>query len=1148
LLTSPRRSVISLTVVALAAIILLAAVSIVVASNQVTGVVDKQVRTTAAVSSVVIGRQTADVLALVRSYANRPSLADGMEAGARGNAAVALDLAGLAKALPGISATFVTDLHATSLSSYPPEPTIYGTNFAYRDWFKGLVASGHPFVANAIVTKEANHALAVTMTDYIRTASGRPVGVLGVNYSLQSISSFADTVGRAQGISLNVTDRAGTSLTAGGTHGLVSLASDPRVKAALAGRSGLLSYAPLLADGRRGPEEMSAYAPVPGIGWTVTASINRGVALAGLVRLRDTVIGIAALLVLILLFTIRIVARSDRRRRDSELQARGRERELARVVQSSHEAFMSTDGSGTITAWSSQAENLFGWAAPDALGRKLSATVIPEPERERFVAEFARYRAGEASELFGTRIEATALHKDGHQIPVEVSSWTQEDGEGLSAFAHDITERVTVQAELQHARDEAMQASRLKSEFLANMSHEIRTPMNGVVGMSTLLLRTKLDETQRDYAETACSSAEALLTVIDDILDFSKIEAGKLDVESVPFDLRSVVEESAALLAARAQQNGLELTCRVDPALPDVLEGDPGRLRQVLLNLLGNAVKFTSAGEVNLSARVIEANPDGVATVELEVSDSGIGMTPASLEHLFDAFTQADSSTSRRYGGTGLGLAISRQLVELMGGTLNVTSAPGEGSTFTALIPFPLGPAAGRSDQPDLVGVRALIVDDNRTNQRVLQEMVAEWGCTSVMTDGAKKACALLRKAIAQRHPFDVVLLDLNMPDIDGYGFAQMVRADPALAHTPMVMLTSSAQRGEAESAQQAGIVAYLTKPVRSSRLRAALHTALTPAAVSTANTPPSQPSAPPQGAVSLVVTVNESRHAASEAEAAAVGPALTPQSVLVVEDHPTNRKVLTVMLLSLGYRVDIAENGLAALEAVGRNDYAAVLMDCQMPVMDGYEATELLRKREGSERHTCVIAVTASAMASERDRCTAAGMDDCLVKPHSVESLAALLERWVPGGATTADPVGLTLSAPNDQAGAVGDGGIGSYPGTAPVLDPRIVARLERLSLAAGEDLIAQLGSVFLADADTRMHAVRDALVGDDAATIVRTAHAMIGASGNIGASALAGLWATLETDSAAGNLSSCSAQLDLLDAELLRVRSALDSRTIAS
>jgi PAS domain S-box-containing protein len=1161
MMSSPRRSVALLTVVALAAVALLAISSIVLASNQVTTVVNKQVQTTAAVSAVVIGKQTSDLVTLVHSYATRPSLADGVARGARGDAAVAFNLASLAGSVPGISASFMADLHGTSRSTFPPEPSVYGTNFAYREWFKGLVVSGRPFVSNAIETKEASHALAVTVTDYIRGSDGRPVGILGVNYSLQSIQSFAANVGQAQGITLKVTDRVGTSLTAGGARGLVALARDPRVQAALAGRTGLRDYTPLLAGGRHGPEELSAYAPVPATGWTVIASIGKSVAFAGLVRLRDTVLGITALLVLILLATIRIIARSDRRQRDSELRVRSRDRELARVLESTHEAFLSTDASGAITAWNAQADKLYGWDASEVLGRSVSDTVVTAARREELTAELASYLAGEGSAVFGKRVEVTALHRDGHEIPVEVSSWKHEDGDGFSAFVHDITERVTIQADLERARDQAMQASRLKSEFLANMSHEIRTPMNGVIGMSSLLLSTNLDDTQRDYAETVCSSAEALLTVIDDILDFSKIEAGKLDVEKVTFDLRSVVEESAALLAARAQQDDLELTCRIDPALPGALEGDPGRLRQVLLNLLGNAVKFTSAGEVNVTARLAdEALGDGLM-VELSVRDTGIGMTPATLEHLFDAFTQADSSTSRRYGGTGLGLAISRQLVELMGGTLNVTSESGAGSTFTALIPFGLAVTAGnRAEVADLVGVHALIVDDNLTNQRVLQEMVVAWGCTAVVADGATQAMMLLRLAVAQDRPFDVLLLDLNMPDIDGYGLARMVCADPTLAHTPTVMLTSSAQRGEAERTQRAGIVAYLTKPVRSARLRGALNMALGPTAAITPGMAPlvsAHPAdgvaVPTNGAAAITngaaAITNGARRelpGARKPEPDSDSPGSATGSVLVVEDNLTNQKVLIALLAGLGYRADVAANGVDAVEAVRLHHYAVVLMDCQMPVMDGYEATEKLREIEGADRHTCVIAVTATAMAADRERCLAAGMDDYLAKPLSLQSLAAVLAHWAPD---KSDPNLATVPVHRARGRRSGpaqldDTADASAAAEAPALDAQIIARLERLGADAGEDLVEQLTALFLADADMGVVAMRDALAAQDAAALVRSAHSLRGASANVGANALAGLCVTLEADSACGNLAAGRAQLAALETELGRVRSALRSR----
>ena len=574
------------------------------------------------------------------------------------------------------------------------------------------------------------------------------------------------------------------------------------------------------------------------------------------------------------------------------------------------------------------------------------------------------------------------------------NSMADELARVTGALEHDLAERVIIQAELEAARDEAMQTSRLKSQFLANMSHEIRTPMNGVIGMSDLLLNTDLDVTQRDYATTVASSAEALLAVIDDILDFSKIEAGKLDVERAPFDLRSVVEEAAVLLAPRAQQDGLELTCRIDPALPAVLEGDSGRLRQVLVNLLGNAVKFTHAGEVNLTVGLTGDSLGDTVMVELSVRDTGIGMTPATLEHLFESFTQADSSTSRRYGGTGLGLAISKQLVELMGGSLGVTSELGAGSTFSALLPFPVGAApASRTEVADLSAVHALIVNDNATNRRILKEMMTAWGCTATVTRGVTEALVALHQAADAGRPFDVVLLDLNMPDLDGWELARLVGTDSKVARTPMIMLTSSDQRGEAERTEQSGIVAYLTKPVRSAQLRGALNTALD----ATARRLPLA-GTEPRGTVAVLSGGAEGESSCARTPAPSAGfEGLTADSaiVLVVEDNLVNQKVFTAMLTSIGCRSELALNGYEALEALDRRRYAAVFMDCQMPQMDGYETTERLRRREGADRHTCVIAVTASAMAQDRNRCIEAGMDDCLIKPVTADALAAKLTHW---------------------------------------------------------------------------------------------------------------------------------------------------------
>jgi PAS domain S-box-containing protein len=978
--------------------------SIAADSHQVKGDINTRLQTAAAASAMVVGLETGNLESLVRSYGTRPSLRAQLASGASGAKEIDAQLAQLGAASPGMAGAFITTLGGDLVDVAPADPSLIGHNYSYRDWYKGLSASnGRPYVSDEYRTQLPGQPLVVAVADYVTGPTGRPAGILVAMYTLAAIQHSSAAISHSQGINLSVTDQAGTLLTGQGARKIVSLAADPGVSRALAGHSGLLHYAPPLADGHRGNEVYSAYAPVAASGWTVTASIPSHSALAGLNRFRDIVLLLVLGLVVLLILGVGIVSRLGKHRRKSDLDLRQRDSKLAHVLESTDEAFVSIDAAGTITEWSLQAERLFGWPASDAVGLVLADTIIPAAQRAAHVQGVAHYTPGSSSVVVGQRLELTAKHRDGRDVPIELSVWANDEGEGYSAFLHDITERVHSQEELKTARDEAMQASRLKSEFLANMSHEIRTPMNGVIGMSGLLLATELAAEQRDYAEMVCSSAEALLTVIDDILDFSKIEAGKLDVESVPFDLRSIAEEAAVLLAPSAETHGLELTCRVDPRIPIALDGDPGRLRQVLLNLLGNAVKFTAVGEVNLSARLVDSEVDGHVRVELAIRDTGIGMSAATLEHLFEAFTQADTSTTRRYGGTGLGLAISRQLVELMAGTLGVISEEGAGSTFTAVIPFriathqPLRPMVAR----ELAGTHALVVDDNSTNRQVVQEMIAGWGCTSESADGVLAGHALLVAAALQGRPFDVVLLDLNMPDLDGYALAGLVVGDPRTAHTPMVMLTSSAQRGEAEKTVQAGIGAYLTKPVRAVQLRRALEGVLAPMPASAGN--------------------RSGGPAASEPERPSGGGQPPPRdpagatgdlkAVLVVEDNLVNQKVATAQLVRLGFQVGLANNGVEALQQLEARRYTAVLMDCQMPVMDGYQATGELRRREGNQRHTPVIGLTASAMAGDRERCLDAGMDDYLAKPVHVDHLAALLLHWAatetvgsPNGGVDAD------------------------------------------------------------------------------------------------------------------------------------------------
>ena len=524
----------------------------------------------------------------------------------------------------------------------------------------------------------------------------------------------------------------------------------------------------------------------------------------------------------------------------------------------------------------------------------------------------------------------------------------------------------TREIELSAARDGAIEGSRLKSEFLANMSHEIRTPMNGVIGMLSLLLDGPLSAEQRTFARTAQRSGEALLDVINDILDFSKIEARKLDVEAVDFDLRTVVEDAMELFAARTQEKGLELVVDMAPGTPWWVCSDPGRLRQVLTNLVGNAVKFTERGEIVLRVAGM-AESQAHVSLHFEVVDTGIGIAPEAQARLFEAFTQADASTTRQYGGTGLGLAISAQIVRLLGGELTVESTPACGSTFAFSVE--LARAKGAKPAPtrlaDLTGLHLLVVDDNATNRLVLEGYLRAWNMASISASSAEQALSRWQEA-SGGHAFDVAILDLNMPGTNGLSLARTIRSRTDGKVVRLILLTSSAQRGETEQAMAAGLDAYLTKPIRRSQLFDCLATVMG--------------LAPGPG--------TEQPEALSQLD--------PPRGhVLIVEDNDVNQVVAMRMVQSLGYTVDVVANGAEAVEAVITRDYVAVLMDCQMPVMDGYRATGEIRRREPGGRRTPVIALTAGAMSGDGQRCLDAGMDDYVAKPVLRTALDETLARW---------------------------------------------------------------------------------------------------------------------------------------------------------
>ena len=807
-----------------------------------------------------------------------------------------------------------------------------------------------------------------------------------------------------------------------------------------------------------------------------------------------TCILIVTFAILGLVFLTSIV---DRRFSRQTLQLESSERRYRLIVENSFDAFIGIDAAGTVTEWNAQAEASFGWSPVEAIGQPSAAFLI-QGRGDRNVEGSQALRelfSSKRDDAIRKRIEATGRHRNGRQFPVEValSAVHPNQHQFFAAFVRDLTERKAFEQEREQAKESAEAASRAKSEFLANMSHEIRTPLNGVIGMTDLVLETDLSNEQREYLETVKLSADALLQVINEILDFSKIEAGKLELEKKNFDLYDCMESTLRTLALRAEEKRLELLCDVSPDVPLTVCGDSSRLRQILTNLVGNAIKFTRQGEVGLKVSLVKKV--GEATIlHFVVSDTGIGIAPDKLELIFQSFAQADTSTTREFGGSGLGLTISRRLVEMMGGRIWVESQVGSGSQFhftiqTNAVDTILTNATIVSPPEILQGVKVLVVDDNKTNRRILEGLLRHWKMRPTTVEDGQQALYKAMAASEDGEPFDLILTDMHMPHMDGFELCRRIREKPELSTATIIMLTSGGQRGDANRCAELGVVGHLLKPVRQSELRDALVRVIR----AKNNLEP----------VSILASEPEN----------ALHKSSNSLRILLAEDNSVNQLLARRLLEKRGHLVAVTHNGREALAALEKDSYDLVLMDVQMPEMDGIEATIALRKREvGTGRHQPVIALTAMAIKGDRERCIAAGMDGYLSKPIRQLELDEVLD----GYADTLHKASVSPPPPESANACVVDA--------------------EELLERIGNDFefLSELTELFRKEYPLQIASARHALEEGDAAGVAHVGHTLRGSLANLAAKQSCDTAGLLETMGLSCELSTAGPAIDKLDREL--------------